>query len=68
MDSISLIVVGIVMLVAGIILGHFFPNRYWIALIAIGIVLMIVGVILLAMASFAILPVVMTVAPTAFVA
>ena len=56
------------MLVAGIILGHFFPNRYWIALIAIGIVLMIVGVILLAMASFAILPVVMTVAPTAFVA
>ena len=55
--SYELIIIGAVLLVIGIILGHFFPNRYWIALIAVGIVIMIIGLILLALASFAILPV-----------
>lgn len=45
--SLTLIIVGVVLLAIGIILGHFFPNRYWIALIAVGIVIMIVGVIFL---------------------
>jgi hypothetical protein len=45
--SLSLIITGVVLLVIGIIMGHFFPSRYWIALIAVGIVIMVVGVILL---------------------
>lgn len=45
--SLSLVIVGVVLLALGIILGHFFPNRYWIALIAVGIIIMIVGVIFL---------------------
>jgi len=48
---IALIILGVVLLVLGIVLGHFFPNRYWIALIALGIVLMIIGVIFLLLPS-----------------
>jgi len=54
--SLYLIVIGAVLLIMGIILGHFFPNRYWIAMIIVGIVIMIIGVVLLAIASFAVLP------------
>jgi len=43
----ELIIVGVVLLILGIILGHFFPSKYWIALIAVGIVIMIIGVIFL---------------------
>lgn len=49
--SMTLIIVGVVLLAIGIILGHFFPNRYWIALIAVGIILMIIGVIFLVLPS-----------------
>ena len=54
--SVELIIVGAVILGAGIILGHFFPNRYWIALIIVGVIIMAIGAILLAMAAFVILP------------
>jgi hypothetical protein len=54
--SFELIIIGVILLVIGIILGHFFPSRYWLAMIAVGIVIMIIGVILLAIASFALLP------------
>jgi hypothetical protein len=53
--SLSLIIIGVVLLALGIILGHFFPSRYWIALIAVGIVLLIIGVILLVIPSFSLL-------------
>ena len=46
-NSTGLIVLGVVLLVLAIILGHFFPNRYWIALIAVGIFLMVLGAIFL---------------------
>lgn len=54
--SIELIAAGAVMVAIGIILGHFFPNRYWLALIIVGIIVLAIGVILLALASFVILP------------
>lgn len=59
MNDYGLIIIGVICLAAGIILGHFFPNRYWIALIALGIVLMVIGAILL------VLPMVMTLLPLA---
>jgi len=43
----NLIILGVILLAIGIILSHFFPNRYWIIVIAIGAVIAIVGLILL---------------------
>ena len=47
--SVELIIVGAVILALGIILNHFFPNRYWMALVAVGIIVLIIGVVLLAL-------------------
>ena len=43
------LVLGAILLAVGIILGHFFPNRYWIVLIAAGIVLIVIYFIVLAL-------------------
>jgi membrane-bound ClpP family serine protease len=48
----GLIILGAILLALGIILNHFFPNKYWVVLVAIGVVLLVIGVILLAFASF----------------
>jgi membrane-bound ClpP family serine protease len=47
----GLIILGAILLALGIILGHFFPNKYWIALIVVGIVLLVIGAILVAVGS-----------------
>ena len=45
----GLLVSGAILLAVGIILGHFFPSRYWIVLIAAGIVLIVIYFIVLAL-------------------
>lgn len=51
-----ILAIGAVLLGAGILFNHYYPNKYWIALIVVGIAVLVIGVILLAKAAFAILP------------
>lgn len=43
--SLTWVIVGIVIVAAGIIMNHFIANRYWIILIIIGAIIAIVGMI-----------------------
>jgi len=47
----GLIILGAILLALGIILNHFFPNKYWIVLVVVGIILLVIGAILLALGS-----------------
>jgi hypothetical protein len=48
--SIELIIVGGLFIAAGIILNHFFPNKYWTVLVAVGVIILIVGLVYLLLA------------------